>query len=179
MAGQQRHKGLLMLSRASLRVANESNGDLSKWLFMSSNFWFFGLYTLLSGLLTFIDQASKVDRRLFMVRYATEHRCGLVVKRPTLSGNISGTDPLNDNHLLLKAKALDDSHEARNTIVVVNELSKEIAKILVSYPVNAKCAAEGKNIANVVLLRGCDVRIKILMIFVISYVHESNALLRP
>ena len=95
------------------------------------------------------------------VRYATEHRCGVVVKGPNLSGNISGTDPLKDNRLLLKAEALDDSYEARNTASVVNELSKEITKILVSHPVNAKRAAEGKNIANVVLLRGCGIRIEV------------------
>ncbi|XP_027188592.1 uncharacterized protein [Cicer arietinum] len=95
------------------------------------------------------------------VRYATEHRCGVVVKGPNLSGNISGTDPLKDNRLLLKAEALDDSHEAKNTATVVNELSKEITKILVSHPVNAKRVAEGKNVANVVLLRGCGIRIEV------------------
>ena len=31
------------------------------------------------------------------VRYATEHRCGLVVRGPGLSDAISGTDPLKDN----------------------------------------------------------------------------------
>ena len=85
----------------------------------------------------------------------------MVVKGPNLSGNISGTDPLKDNRLLLKAEALDDSDEARNTASVVNELSKEITKILVSHPVNAKRVAEGKNIANVVLLRGCGIRIEV------------------
>lgn len=85
----------------------------------------------------------------------------MVVKGPNLSGNISGTDPLKDNRLLLEAKALDDSHYAKNTAAVVNELSKEITKILVSHPVNAKRAAEGKNIANVVLLRGCGIRIEV------------------
>ncbi|XP_054785463.1 uncharacterized protein LOC129291997 isoform X1 [Prosopis cineraria] len=95
------------------------------------------------------------------VRYATEHRCGVVVKGPNLSGNISGTDPLKDNRFLLKAKALDDSQEASHTADVVNELSKEITKILVSHPVNAKRVAEGKNIANVVLLRGCGIRIEV------------------
>ncbi|XP_058112349.1 uncharacterized protein LOC131255618 isoform X2 [Magnolia sinica] len=95
------------------------------------------------------------------VRYATEHRCGVVVKGPRLSGNISGTDPLKDNRLLLKAEALDDTEEAKNTAVVVNELSKEISKILVSHPLNKKRAEEGKNIANVVLLRGCGIRIEV------------------
>lgn len=95
------------------------------------------------------------------VRYATEHRCGVVVKGPRLSGNISGTDPLKDNRLLLQAEALDDTDEARNTAVVVNELSKEISRILISHPLNAKRSVEGKNIANVVLLRGCGIRIEV------------------
>ncbi|CAN1167548.1 2,3-bisphosphoglycerate-independent phosphoglycerate mutase 1 [Linum perenne] len=95
------------------------------------------------------------------VRYATEHRCGVVVKGPKLSGNMSGTDPLKDNRLLLKAEALDNTDEARHTAVVVNELSREISKILASHPVNANRAAEGKNIANVVLLRGCGIRIQV------------------
>nr|XP_029120327.1 uncharacterized protein LOC105045087 isoform X2 [Elaeis guineensis]XP_029120328.1 uncharacterized protein LOC105045087 isoform X2 [Elaeis guineensis]XP_029120329.1 uncharacterized protein LOC105045087 isoform X2 [Elaeis guineensis]XP_029120330.1 uncharacterized protein LOC105045087 isoform X2 [Elaeis guineensis] len=95
------------------------------------------------------------------VKCATEHRCGVVVKGPKLSGNISGTDPLKDNRLLLKPEALDDTEEAKNTAAVVNELSKEFSRILVSHPLNAKRAAEGKNIANVVLLRGCGIRIEV------------------
>jgi 2,3-bisphosphoglycerate-independent phosphoglycerate mutase len=68
---------------------------------------------------------------------------------------------LKDNRLHLKAEPLDDSEEAKNTAAVVNELSEEITCILVSHPVNAKRAAEGKNIANVVLLRGCGIRIEV------------------
>ncbi|KAF4353263.1 hypothetical protein G4B88_030806 [Cannabis sativa] len=82
-------------------------------------------------------------------------------KGPKLSGNISGTDPLKDNRLLLKAEALDDTDEARHTANVVNELSKEISRILISHPLNAKRASEGKNIANIVLLRGCGIRIEV------------------
>lgn len=93
-------------------------------------------------------------------RYATEHRCGVVVKGPKLSGNISGTDPLKDNRLHLKAEALDDTEEARHTADFVNELSKEISRILVAHPINEKRLSEGKNIANVVLLRGCGIRIE-------------------
>ncbi|CAN4113564.1 unnamed protein product [Withania somnifera] len=92
--------------------------------------------------------------------YATEHRCGVVVKGPKLSGNISGTDPLKDNRLLLQAKPLDDTDEAKYTAAVVNELSKEISRILLAHPLNAKRAAEGKSVANVVLLRGCGISIE-------------------
>ncbi|KAL6521678.1 hypothetical protein OROGR_018247 [Orobanche gracilis] len=96
------------------------------------------------------------------VRYATEHRCGVVVKGPKLSGNISGTDPLKDNRLLLQARPLDESEEAKNTASVVNELSTEISRILAAHPINVKRATEGKNIANVVLLRGCGIRIEVI-----------------
>lgn len=85
----------------------------------------------------------------------------MVVKGPRLSGNISGTDPLKDNRLLLEAKPLDESEEANHTAKGVNELSKEISRILVSHPVNAKRLAQGKNIANLVLLRGCGIRIEV------------------
>ncbi|KAL6499189.1 hypothetical protein OROHE_026217 [Orobanche hederae] len=95
------------------------------------------------------------------VRYATEHRCGVVVKGPKLSGNISGTDPLKDNRLLLQVRPLDESEEAKNTASVVNELSTEISRILAAHSINVKRATEGKNIANVVLLRGCGIRIEV------------------
>lgn len=49
------------------------------------------------------------------VKYATEHRCGVVVRGPGLTDAISGTDPLKDNLPLLKAEALDDSSEVCNT----------------------------------------------------------------
>nr|GEX61659.1 probable 2,3-bisphosphoglycerate-independent phosphoglycerate mutase [Tanacetum cinerariifolium] len=55
------------------------------------------------------------------VRYATEHRCGVVVKGPKLSGNISGTDPLKDNRLLLQAQPLDDTEEAKHTVPAFEE----------------------------------------------------------
>eukprot|EP00775_Hariotina_reticulata_P006508 gene6508-6735_t len=45
------------------------------------------------------------------VRYATEHRCGVVVRGPGLTDAISGTDPLKDNLPLLTALPLDDTQE--------------------------------------------------------------------
>ncbi|KAG0600130.1 hypothetical protein M758_11G009200 [Ceratodon purpureus] len=95
------------------------------------------------------------------VRYATEHRCGVVVSGPGLSGNISGSDPLKDHRLLLKVKPLDDTKEAAHTANVVNELSDVIRGILRSHPLNAERLKEGKAIANLVLLRGCGIRIDV------------------
>jgi len=105
----------------------------------------------------------------------------VVVKGPKLSGNISGTDPLKDNRLLLQAKPLDDTDEAKHTAAVVNELSKEISRLLVPHPVNEKRVAEGKNVANVVLLRGCGIRIEVYCFFLIlpfELIHSSDMLLQ-
>lgn len=95
------------------------------------------------------------------VRYATEHRCGVVVKGPNLSGNISGTDPLKDGRPLEKVEPLDSSDDAKHTANVVNELSREMQQVLRVHPLNAERASKGKSIANVVLLRGCGIRIQV------------------
>lgn len=55
-------------------------------------------------------------------------------------------------------KPLDDSPEAAHTAAVVNELSAEIQKRLADHPINQQRRAEGKNPANIVLLRGCGSR---------------------
>jgi 2,3-diphosphopglycerate-independent phosphoglycerate mutase len=95
------------------------------------------------------------------VRYATEHRCGVVVRGPGLTDAITGTDPLKDNRPLLRAEPLDASPEAARTAAVVNELSDEMRRLLERHPINAERAAAGLNAANVVLLRGCGVRIAV------------------
>ena len=45
------------------------------------------------------------------VRYATEHRCGIVLHGSGLTDNITGTDPLRDGCPLGTATALDASPE--------------------------------------------------------------------
>lgn len=97
-----------------------------------------------------------------------------MVKGPKLSGHISGTDPLKDNRLLLQAEPLDDSDEAKNTAAVVNELSKEISRILIAHPINAKRAAEGKNVANLVLLRGCGIRIEVIIYQLVIFTNPLS-----
>lgn len=56
------------------------------------------------------------------VKYATEHRCGVVVRGPGLSDQIGGTDPLKDNlPLLVSRKELwrdVDSYEWPGTSLV-------------------------------------------------------------
>lgn len=93
------------------------------------------------------------------VRYATEHRCGVVVRGPGLSDQISGTDPLKDNLPLGQAAPLDGSLEAAHTAAVVNELSECMRLVLEAHPINAERIGQGKAPANVVLLRGCGCRL--------------------
>lgn len=62
---------------------------------------------------------------------------------------------------MLKVKPLDDTKEAAHTANVVNELSDVIRSILRVHPLNAERQKEGKAIANLVLLRGCGIRIDV------------------
>ncbi len=55
-------------------------------------------------------------------------------------------------------RPLDDTLEAAHTAAVVTEVSAVIRKALRDHPVNAQRIADGKNPANVVLLRGCGSR---------------------
>lgn len=55
-------------------------------------------------------------------------------------------------------KTLDDTPEAAHTAAVVQEVSAVLREALKNHPVNAQRIADGKNPANVVLLRGCGSR---------------------
>lgn len=48
------------------------------------------------------------------VKYATEHRCGVVIKGPGLSDAITDTDPLKDNLPLRKSTGTDGTPEVRS-----------------------------------------------------------------
>ena len=110
-------------------------------------------------------------------RYATEHRCGVVVREEEgrqgggLSDQIEGTDPLKDGLALRVACALavedgpgnetggrgeTSEYEMRErTARVVNAVSDRMREVLRAHPLNEEREREGKAAANVVLLRGC------------------------
>ncbi|GMH33625.1 hypothetical protein BSKO_01459 [Bryopsis sp. KO-2023] len=92
------------------------------------------------------------------VKYATEHRCGVVIHGPGLSDCISGTDPLKDNLPLLQSKPLDNTPEAGKSAAATNELSHVLLEALKVHPLNADRKQQGLTQANVVLLRGCGSR---------------------
>ena len=96
------------------------------------------------------------------VRYATEHRCGVVVSGPGLSDQISGTDPLRDGLPLQEPRALDPADAAaEHTARVVAVVSERMTAVLKGHPINAERARQGKPLANVVLLRGCGGRLEV------------------
>ena len=90
------------------------------------------------------------------VRYATEHRAGVVLSGPGLTDAITGTDPLRDGLPLLDPAPLDaaDARAAR-TCAAVRAASEAMRGALRRHAVNAAREAVGKPPANVVLLRGC------------------------
>lgn len=94
------------------------------------------------------------------VKYATEHRCGVVIRGPGLTDAIQGTDPLKDNLPLISSEALDCGDSAAVlTARVVNAASDHIRSILREHPINVERRKQGKHVANVILLRGCGSRI--------------------
>ena len=77
------------------------------------------------------------------VRYATEHRCGVVVSGPGLSDCISGTDPLRDNlPLLVRSSA---SHQGKGRLIV-GKTSNQRGKI--------QSAEEGNSAAELISVTG-------------------------
>lgn len=94
------------------------------------------------------------------VQYATEHRCGVVIRGPRLTDAIQGTDPLKDNLPLIHSEAVNaEDAAAVHTARVVNAASDHIRSVLRDHPVNIQRRKQGKHAANVILLRGCGSRI--------------------
>lgn len=94
------------------------------------------------------------------IRHATEHRAGLKIKGPGLSSFITGNDPIKDNRKLERVVAEDENdEEAVMTAALVNALSDKILEILRTHPVNLAREAQGLKPANVLLVRGCGVRL--------------------
>jgi len=98
------------------------------------------------------------------VKYATEHRCGIRVRGENLSGDITGTDPLRDDLPLRVCQpesfAANDVN-AQMTSHMLNQLSDRVRQLLENHPVNLERKRQGKNVANLVLFRGCGVRIQV------------------
>ena len=55
-----------------------------------------GFYAFISRSRTAGLSLPSFPHHTVMVKYATEHRCGVAVSGPDLSDSVSGTDPLKD-----------------------------------------------------------------------------------
>jgi 2,3-diphosphopglycerate-independent phosphoglycerate mutase len=97
------------------------------------------------------------------VRYATEHRAGVVLARPPagLSDAVTGTDPLKDGLPLRVCEATDASAAAAETAAIVNAVSAAFRRVLADHPVNAARVARGALPADALLLRGAGVAIDV------------------
>jgi 2,3-diphosphopglycerate-independent phosphoglycerate mutase len=90
------------------------------------------------------------------VKYAKEHRCGVVISGPGLTDQVSGTDPIADGKKLLRCAPAEPSSAAtaERTCRVVEAVSMAFRDALREHPINVARRAAGKPPANVVLLRG-------------------------
>ena len=95
------------------------------------------------------------------IAYATEHRCAVRIRAPGMSDRITGTDPIHDGLPLLKSEPLDDSRESHYTSRIVNSLSDVLRAKLAAHPINKARVSEGKEPANVILLRGPGMRLNV------------------
>ncbi|GJQ09547.1 hypothetical protein GpartN1_g1338.t1 [Galdieria partita] len=104
-------------------------------------------------------QLCDFPRHTVTFQYATEHRCGVRIKGPGLSDEISDTDPLKDGLPLKTSVALTSSREAQQTAVVVNQLSKAVHEALEAHPLIIERKKRGLSYTNIVLFRGCGRRV--------------------
>jgi len=84
----------------------------------------------------------------------TGHRAALALKGENLSAAVSTNDPKKTGVAPLVIVPTDNTEEAKRTAEICNEFSRQAAKILAEHPVNQARIKEGKNPANVVLIRG-------------------------
>ncbi|KAK4522161.1 hypothetical protein GAYE_FCTG49G0040 [Galdieria yellowstonensis] len=94
-------------------------------------------------------------------QYATEHRCGVRIRGPDLSDEISDTDPLKDHLPLKMSMPLSKSPEAEKTAALVNDLSKAVHEALQAHPLVMQRKQLGLAYTNIILFRGCGRRIQV------------------
>ncbi|PJF17199.1 hypothetical protein PSACC_02996 [Paramicrosporidium saccamoebae] len=95
------------------------------------------------------------------IHYAKEHRCVIKIIGPSLSDEISGTDPTKDPMPIVICVPSSNSDDAILTCQIVNELHMSIWRILKAHPVNIDRQKRGEPPVNVCLLRGCSMAINV------------------
>jgi 2,3-diphosphopglycerate-independent phosphoglycerate mutase len=99
------------------------------------------------------------------VVYATEHRCAVRIRAKGMSDRITGTDPIHDNKPLEKSAPAEQygrpTTEQVYTAAIVNALSDTFRRALPEHQINKDRVAQGKQPANVILLRGPGMRLNV------------------
>lgn len=108
------------------------------------------LCSVLDGLVVIVEG----NEYSVAVKYATEHRCGVRIRGPSLTCAVSGTDPLKDRLPLLEPAPLEDTFEARLTAKVISLFSDRFLSILREHRINLKRVKSGELPGNIVLFRG-------------------------
>eukprot|EP00760_Papus_ankaliazontas_P018772 PhM_4_TR17638/c0_g1_i1/m.44036 len=97
-----------------------------------------------------------------LIKYATEHRCGVVVRGPGLTDTITGTDPLKDGREIVVCRpssGFEEDTDAQFTSGVINAAHKAIQEALLAHPINTHDRVpNGKPPANTILFRGAGMR---------------------
>ncbi len=88
---------------------------------------------------------------------STQHRGALILRGEGLSRHVAETDPHKTGEMMLNSVPIQGkTAEARRTAAVVNELTKRSAEVLSDHPVNRERQEQGKQPANILLLRGAS-----------------------
>ncbi|HRY74756.1 MAG TPA: 2,3-bisphosphoglycerate-independent phosphoglycerate mutase [Methanoregulaceae archaeon] len=90
----------------------------------------------------------------FVFRSGAGHRASLALKGEGLGHCVSSNDPKKEGVAPLTIVWQKDAPVHRKTAEVCNEFVRQSAAILFDHPVNRKRLSEGKNPANMVLMRG-------------------------
>lgn len=100
----------------------------------------------------------KINNIRFLIKSATQHRLGIIIRGKGLSPNISDGDPHYGKlgKRARKIKPLDSSKEAVYTAQVLNEFLRKSRQILSNHPQNKRRIERGLVPANYVLTRGAS-----------------------
>jgi len=100
----------------------------------------------------------EIDGVKFYLKSAKEHRVGILMKGPGLSGQISDGDAHYEK--LIKAiqeiRPLDNTKEAEFTAEVLNKFLEKTHNILKDHPLNKERKEKGLPVANYILTRGAS-----------------------
>jgi 2,3-bisphosphoglycerate-independent phosphoglycerate mutase len=128
------NKNLIVLDRRAGRIVNEDAVKLASSLQRVR-----------------LEKSSKAR---FLFKNTIQHRAVLVIRGPSLSTNVSDSDPGKVGERVLEMKPLDKSNEAKLTANIANQLAREFHKVLKGHPVNIERLKHRLPAANMILFRG-------------------------